>query len=224
MRSPDGQPAVPAGAGPTSGSRSGRTSGSGPSCRCAWPARAGRQRRRDLRSGHHADAQLRLRSDAARAAVPGRRCGAHRSAHRGQGAQPRGQRRAAAGRRRWRCTTATGDAAGLDAYSAAALRRVWRAQDFSNYMTQLLHVVGGGGFEDRAAALAPGVPVALARRRRRAWPRTTPGWRRRRSSRGAWGGCNGDRRRPKREPDPLAALISILPGGQRNGQAGGRGR
>ncbi len=32
-----------------------------------------------------------------------------------------------------------GDAAGLDAYSATALRRVWRAQDFSFWMTSLLH-------------------------------------------------------------------------------------
>jgi p-hydroxybenzoate 3-monooxygenase len=37
----------------------------------------------------------------------------------------------------------------LDAYSATALRRVWRAQDFSNYMTQLLHDLGGGPFERR---------------------------------------------------------------------------
>ena len=35
----------------------------------------------------------------------------------------------------------------LDGYSIAALRRVWRAQDFSNYMTQLLHDLGGGPFE-----------------------------------------------------------------------------
>src|SRR5205085_3511606 len=35
----------------------------------------------------------------------------------------------------------------LDGYSTAALRRVWRAQDFSNYMTQLLHDLGGGPFE-----------------------------------------------------------------------------
>jgi p-hydroxybenzoate 3-monooxygenase len=35
----------------------------------------------------------------------------------------------------------------LDAYSATALRRVWRAQDFSNYMTQLLHDLGGGPFQ-----------------------------------------------------------------------------
>jgi p-hydroxybenzoate 3-monooxygenase len=35
----------------------------------------------------------------------------------------------------------------LDAYSATAARRVWRAQDFSNYMTQLLHDLGQGAFQ-----------------------------------------------------------------------------
>jgi p-hydroxybenzoate 3-monooxygenase len=39
--------------------------------------------------------------------------------------------------------------AGLDGYTEAARRRVWRAQDFSNYMTQLLHDLGGGPFERR---------------------------------------------------------------------------
>jgi p-hydroxybenzoate 3-monooxygenase len=42
---------------------------------------------------------------------------------------------------------ADGATAALDGYSQAALRRVWRAQDFSNYMTQLLHDLGGGAFE-----------------------------------------------------------------------------
>jgi p-hydroxybenzoate 3-monooxygenase len=41
----------------------------------------------------------------------------------------------------------SGDEDELDGYSTAALRRVWRAQDFSNYMTQLLHDLGGGPFE-----------------------------------------------------------------------------
>ncbi len=41
----------------------------------------------------------------------------------------------------------TGSSAGLDAYSRTALRRVWRAQDFSNYMTRLLHDLGEGPFE-----------------------------------------------------------------------------
>jgi p-hydroxybenzoate 3-monooxygenase len=40
-----------------------------------------------------------------------------------------------------------GSTEGLDGYTAAALRRVWRAQDFSNYMTQLLHDLGGGAFQ-----------------------------------------------------------------------------
>jgi p-hydroxybenzoate 3-monooxygenase len=43
----------------------------------------------------------------------------------------------------------TGDSARLDAYSDTALKRVWRAQDFSTYMTQLLHDLGGGPFERR---------------------------------------------------------------------------
>jgi p-hydroxybenzoate 3-monooxygenase len=35
----------------------------------------------------------------------------------------------------------------LDGYTTAALRRVWRAQDFSNYMTQMLHDLGGDPFQ-----------------------------------------------------------------------------
>jgi p-hydroxybenzoate 3-monooxygenase len=42
-----------------------------------------------------------------------------------------------------------GSRAALDGYTAAARRRVWRAQDFSNYMTQLLHDLGGGAYERR---------------------------------------------------------------------------
>ena len=37
----------------------------------------------------------------------------------------------------------------LTGYTAAALRRIWRAQDFSNFMTQLLHDLGGGDYEQR---------------------------------------------------------------------------
>ena len=42
----------------------------------------------------------------------------------------------------------TGSGAELEAYSDTALRRVWRAQDFSNYMTQLLHDLYAGKFEE----------------------------------------------------------------------------
>jgi p-hydroxybenzoate 3-monooxygenase len=41
----------------------------------------------------------------------------------------------------------SGDDRALAGYSDAALRRVWRAQDFSNYMTQLLHDPGQGRFQ-----------------------------------------------------------------------------
>jgi p-hydroxybenzoate 3-monooxygenase len=37
----------------------------------------------------------------------------------------------------------------LDSYTDNALRRVWRAQDFSNYMTQLLHDLDRGRFDRR---------------------------------------------------------------------------
>jgi p-hydroxybenzoate 3-monooxygenase len=38
---------------------------------------------------------------------------------------------------------AGGSEALLDGYSRTALRRVWRAQEFSNYMTMLLHRLDG---------------------------------------------------------------------------------
>ncbi|SDD29398.1 4-hydroxybenzoate 3-monooxygenase [Glycomyces harbinensis] len=45
----------------------------------------------------------------------------------------------------------TGSEAGLDAYSATCLRRVWRVQHFSSWMTSLLHRFGDGdgGFDRR---------------------------------------------------------------------------
>ena len=44
---------------------------------------------------------------------------------------------------------ARGEESGLESYSDAALRRVWQVQDFSNYMTNLLHDLGGGPFQRR---------------------------------------------------------------------------
>jgi p-hydroxybenzoate 3-monooxygenase len=41
----------------------------------------------------------------------------------------------------------SGDDRLLDDYTDTALRRVWRAEDFSNYMTQLLHDLGQGPFQ-----------------------------------------------------------------------------
>jgi p-hydroxybenzoate 3-monooxygenase len=44
---------------------------------------------------------------------------------------------------------ASGSRQRLDAFTDTALRRVWRAQDFSNYMTQLLHDLGRGPLDRR---------------------------------------------------------------------------
>jgi hypothetical protein len=54
------------------------------------------QRGPDHREGRDRDAQLRRGADAPRAALPGRRRGAHRAAHGGEGLEPRGGRRARA--------------------------------------------------------------------------------------------------------------------------------
>ena len=51
-------------------------------------------------------------------------------------------------------------ATALDAYTDTALRRVWRAQDFSNYMTQLLHDLGNGPFERMLQLVAARLPGA----------------------------------------------------------------
>ncbi|HEX6715017.1 MAG TPA: 4-hydroxybenzoate 3-monooxygenase [Thermoleophilaceae bacterium] len=42
-----------------------------------------------------------------------------------------------------------GDTSGIESYSEVALRRVWRAQDFSNYMTTLLHRFDTGPFDEK---------------------------------------------------------------------------
>jgi p-hydroxybenzoate 3-monooxygenase len=41
----------------------------------------------------------------------------------------------------------TGSAAGLDGYSDACLRRIWRAEHFSSWMTSMLHKVGDDPFD-----------------------------------------------------------------------------
>jgi len=41
-----------------------------------------------------------------------------------------------------------GDGRGLEDYSATCLERVWRAEEFSNYMTQMLHPTYDDEFEN----------------------------------------------------------------------------
>ena len=66
----------------------------------------------------------------------------------------------------------------LDGYSARCLKRVWRVQDFSWYMSSITHVLPGEdgfGFRLRRAELE--WLVSSTRRRRGASPRTTSGCR-----------------------------------------------
>jgi p-hydroxybenzoate 3-monooxygenase len=87
-----------------------------------------------------------VRADAVRPALPGRRHRPRRPAHRRQGLN------LAVNDVRLLADALVplfGDGAtdALDSYSEKAQLRVWRAQDFSNYVTQLLHYLGGGPFE-----------------------------------------------------------------------------
>ena len=112
----------------------------------------GAQRGRpDHREGHHADAQLRRRADAVREPVPGRRRGAHRPAHRRARGSTWPSATSRCSPRRWPAGTRRGDRAGLDAYSDSCLRRVWRAEHFSWWMTSMLHRFphDDAGFEER---------------------------------------------------------------------------
>src|SRR4051812_12938382 len=86
---------------------------------------------------HHRDAQLRRRADAVWAAVSRRRRGAHRAADRREGldlgpADVRGFFKGFA-------RLYSGQGAMVKSYSATALRRVWRAEHFSWWMTSMLH-------------------------------------------------------------------------------------
>ena len=110
-------------------------------------ARRARPRHRPLdREEHRAAAQLRRRADALRPAVPRGRCRAHRAAHRREGPQSRGERRALPFAKRCVEHLPRAADAGLDSYSARALARVWKAERFSWWMTMLLH-----RFPDRRA-------------------------------------------------------------------------
>ena len=119
-----------------------------------------------LEKGVTADAQLRRRAHAARPAVPGRRRRAHRAADRRQGHEPRDRRRRACSRRAARGACARRTSATCSTrYSATCLRRVWRAEHFSWWMTSMLHVCPG---DDRSSGGC-----------------SCPSWRTRRASRAA---------------------------------------
>jgi p-hydroxybenzoate 3-monooxygenase len=62
----------------------------------------------------------------------------HRAAHRRQGAEPGGHRREVPGQ--WHHRVLPGpERAGIDSYSEKCLKRIWKAERFSWWFTQLMH-------------------------------------------------------------------------------------
>jgi len=49
------------------------------------------------------------------------------------------------------CWYGSGDESLLDGYSTTCIRRAWRAQEFSTYMTTMLHRLAGDDFGNRLA-------------------------------------------------------------------------
>jgi 2-polyprenyl-6-methoxyphenol hydroxylase-like FAD-dependent oxidoreductase len=96
----------------------------------------------------HGGIELRFGADAARPPLPSGRRDAHRAADRREGLNVavHDVKVLARGLAEWYRRGATEL---LESYTATCLRRVWRVQDFSNYMTTLLHRLDVDGFEDR---------------------------------------------------------------------------
>ena len=141
MRSPQSHAALPAvrarrgdrATGPTS--ESGRSFSGGFATHDGWKLNEGPI----VQKGVTADAQLRGRADAVRQSISGRRRGAYRAADRSQGTQSRDRRRARARAGVWRILLRAARAHVLDRYSEICLRRVWKVQRFSWWMTSMLH-------------------------------------------------------------------------------------
>ena len=93
----------------------------------------------DPREGRHRDAQLRLRADALRAPLPRGRRRAHRAARPARRGSTSRSTTCACSPRRSCDWYRAGSTTGLDAYSDTCLRRIWRAEHFSWWMTHMLH-------------------------------------------------------------------------------------
>ena len=131
-------------------------------------------RGRDHAEGHHRDAQLRGRADAVSGTlVSRRRRGAYRAADRRQGTQPRGRRCARARARAGGVLSLRRRATLLDRYSEICLRRVWKVQRFSWWMTSMLHRFDDDNAFDAAARWPSSTTSPARARARRASRRTT---------------------------------------------------
>ena len=137
LRSPSSRGCISSVA-PTRISPGGPTTGSGRSYRPVSSSTAGPFTRGPSWRGASPGCGASSPSHAARVSLPRGRCSPHRPADGGQGAEPRdpGREVLAEAIVRW---YQSGDRSGLDGYSEACLRRVWRAEHFSYWMTTMLH-------------------------------------------------------------------------------------
>ena len=103
--------------------------------------------------GRHGDAQLRRRADAVRQTISRRRRGAHRSAHRSEGTESGGCGCCVLARALAEFY-ASGRKDLLENYSKTCLRRVWKVQRFSWWMTSMLHLFNTDNAFDRRRQLA----------------------------------------------------------------------
>ncbi len=61
----------------------------------------------------------------------------------------------------------------LDGYSETALKRIWRAEHFSYWMTSMMHRIEGASPFEQQLQVAELEYVTTSRRRRRRWRKTT---------------------------------------------------
>jgi len=110
------------------------------------------QRGRNPAEGHNRHAQL-CGAHAIRQSISGRGLGAHRPAHRSQGLEPCCCRRAGSGSA-FAQFYLKGSRRLLNKYSHSCLRRVWKVQRFSWWMTSMLHRFPDGNPFDQRRQLA----------------------------------------------------------------------
>ena len=201
MRSPDAEPLLPAVRARTRTRTTGPTSAIWEELRTRLALDARARARSSRRASRRCARSWSSRCSTAGCSWPAtRRTSCRRPAPRGSTSP---SPTSACSPRRCATTSRRGDDAGLRAYSDTCLRRVWRAEHFSWWMTSMLHrFPDGAGLRGAAPALAARVRGAVARRPRRRWPRTTSGFR-------------GDKRFDMLLPGHIAATCALGEGPMR---------
>ena len=229
LRSPELSPATTSRS-PRRGRRAvARRADLGRSCSARIGARrAGRSRRGRSSRRASPGCAATCRADAARPPLPRRRRRAHRAADRREGPQPRDPRRARA-RRGARRTATRAATTRCSTRTQACLRRVWRAEHFSWWMTTMLHRLPATTRSTRSCSSRSCGTSRLARRgdlAGRELHRPRPGLERSRTA-GADPGDRGRRRRLRSRDASARAvptrrgIVRVDPGRLRQIRGGG---